>query len=412
MRANLFIVKTLRKGKGGEGRFSRSSAGISGVSIAISMIVIILAVAILDGFKKEIRSKASGLSGEIILHGPGVDMTTSLYPVDADYKYLNDISDIDGVNALYPFAYRSGVLKNQDEIQGVMVKGVGEDFDWSFFDSVMKEGTTSRIYADTTGVPGMIMSNRLARMLGYSVGDPVVIYFIDNSIKVRRFVLVGIYDAQLENVDKSLVLTDISVIRQLNGWSESEASGIEVRLSQGEETGAVVAKIEDIIENSTEDTMFVTRVDELFPHLFEWLNLLDFNVLFFLILMMVVAGFNMISGLLILLFEKISMIGLLKALGMRDSDIHKIFIIRSMRIILVGMVAGNIIAFILIFIQTKFNVIQLDVSNYFVDSVPMHIKWLKMGILNIGAIAVILLLLMIPSSFISRVHPSKNLSVK
>ena len=382
------------------------------MSIAISMIVMILAVAILDGFKKEIRLKASGLSGEIILHSPGVDITTSLYPVDTEYGYLKEIEEIRGVDALHPFAYRSGVLKNGEEIQGVMVKGVDNEFDWSFFDSVMKEGSTSRVCADTTGVPGVIISERLARMLGYSIGDPVVIYFIDNSVKVRRFVLAGIYDAQLENLDKSLVLADMSIIQQLNGWLDNEVSGIEVRLVDGTDTESVVAKMETIIVDSTEDTMFVARVDELFPHLFDWLKLLDFNVLFVLVLMIAVAGFNMISGLLILLFEKISMIGLLKALGMRDSDIHKIFIIRSMRIILIGMIAGNMIAFILILLQTKFNLIHLDVSNYFVDSVPMHIKWAKMGMLNIGAIAVIILLLMIPSSFISRVHPGKSLGIK
>ena len=412
MRANLFIVKTLRKGSSGEGKFSRSSAGISGVSIAISVIVMILAIAILDGFKKEIRLKASGLSGEIILHSPGVDVTTSLYPIDTEYEYLKEIEEIRGVDALHSFAYRSGVLKNGEEIQGVMVKGVDKEFDWSFFDSVMKEGSTSGVYADTTGISGVIISERLARMLGYSVGDPVVIYFIDNSVKVRRFVLAGIYDAQLENLDKSLILADMSIVQQLNEWSDNEVSGIEVRLTDGADMESVVAEMEAIIENSTEDTMFVARVDELFPHLFDWLKLLDFNVLFVLVLMIVVAGFNMISGLLILLFEKISMIGLLKALGMRDSDIHKIFIIRSMRIILIGMAVGNIVAFILILLQTKFNLIHLDVSNYFVDSVPMYVKWAKIGILNIGAIVVIVLLLMIPSSFISRVHPSKSLGIK
>ena len=412
MRVNLFIAKILRKGGVKEGRFGKSNSGIAGISIAISMIVMILAIAISDGFKKEIKLKASGFSGELIMHTPGVDMTTSLYPVDTRYNYLEDIKSRREVDALYPFAYRSGVLKNENEIQGVLVKGVDKDFDWSFFDSVMKEGSTSSVYGDDSGVPGVIISDRLARMLGYSLGDAVIIYFIDSNVKARRFRLCGIYDAQLEDIDKTLLLTDINVIRQLNGWSDSEASGIEIRLKSGADTERVAAEIEDIIYASSEDTMFVLRVDEMFVHLFEWLKLIDFNVLFILSLMIAVAGFNMVSGLLILLFEKISMIGLLKALGMRNSDIHKIFMIRAMRIVLAGMLTGNVVAFMLVFIQSRFEVIPLDVANYFVDSVPMHIKWLKIAMLNLGAVVVTVFMLMLPSSFISKVSPEKSLRVK
>ena len=412
MRANLFIAKILGKGGAKEGRFGRSSSGIAGLSVAISVIVMVLTVAILDGFKKEIRLKASGFSGELVMHAPGVELTTSLYPVDTQYEYLKDIERLPGVNALYPFAYRSGVLKSGDEIQGVLVKGVNRDFDWSFFNSVMKEGSSSSIYSDSLSNPGIVISDRLAKMLGYSVGDAIVIYFIDNSVRVKRFKLSGIYDAQLEDVDKTLVLVDIGVIQQLNGWSDNEVSGIEVRLTDGTDAVKLSTDIENVILDSPEDTMFVTRVDEMFPHLFDWLKLLDINVFILLSLMIAVAGFNMISGLLILLFKKISMIGLLKALGMRDSDIHKIFMIRSMRIVITGMLIGNIVAFILIFLQTKFEIIELDVSNYFVNSVPMHIKWLKIVLFNIVAVIIILFLLMIPSSFISKLSPEKSLRVK
>ena len=367
---------------------------------------------ILDGFKREIGLKASGFSGELVMHSPGVDITTSLYPVDTQYEYLKEIEKMHGISSIYPFAYRSGVLKHGDEIQGVLIKGVNRDFDWSFFDSVMKEGSTTSVYSDTLGNNGIIISDRLAKMLGYSVGDSITIYFIDDNIKVRLFKLVGIYDAQLEDIDKTLVLTDISVIRQLNGWKDNEASGIEVRLKDGTDGVKMAMEIEDLILDSSEDTMFVTRVDEMFPHLFDWLKLLDINAIILLFLMIAVAGFNMISGLLILLFKKISMIGILKALGMRDSDIHKIFILRSMRIVITAMLIGNIVAFILIFLQSRFDIISLDVSNYFVDSVPMYIIWPKMALFNMGAIVVIMFLLLIPSSFISKVSPEKSLRVK
>jgi len=416
LRTNLFISKTLRRSGSGGGRFGRGSAGITGASVAISVIIMFLAIAISDGFKKEIKSKAAGLSGEIILHSPGVDITTNLYPINTDYDYLKDIEKMQGVKALHPFAYRSGVLKNGNNIQGIMVKGVEKDFDWSFFESVMREGVASPLYADTTANPatnpGIIISERLASMLGYSVGDPVVVYFIDSSVKIRRFNLLGIYDAQLEDVDKTLVITDIEVVRQLNGWAANEVSGIEVKLEEGAEIGKTASDMEIIIEDSSEDIVFVTRVDEMFPHLFGWLDLIDFNVLFVLTLMIAVAGFNMISGLLILLFEKISMIGLLKALGMRNADIHKIFIMRAMRIVLKGMLIGNIVALILIFIQSEFKVVPLDVTNYFVDSVPVHINWAKIVVLNVASVIIIMFLLMIPSSFIAKVSPEKSLRIK
>jgi len=402
----------LRKSGAKEGRFGKSSSGIAGASIAISVIIMVLTITILDGFKREIRLKASGFSGELVMHSPGVDITTSLYPVDTQYEYLKEIEKMHGISAIYPFAYRSGVLKHGDEIQGVLIKGVNRDFDWSFFDSVMKEGSTTSVYSDTLGNNGIIISDRLAKMLGYSMGNSITIYFIDDNIKVRLFKLVGIYDAQLEDIDKTLVLTDISVIRQLNGWKDNEASGIEVRLKDGTDGVKMAMEIEDLILDSSEDTMFVTRVDEMFPHLFDWLKLLDINAIILLFLMIAVAGFNMISGLLILLFKKISMIGILKALGMRDSDIHKIFILRSMRIVITAMLIGNIVAFILIFLQSRFDIISLDVSNYFVDSVPMYIIWPKMALFNMGAIVVIMVLLFIPSSFISKVSPEKSLRVK
>jgi lipoprotein-releasing system permease protein len=245
------------------------------------------------------------------------------------------------------------------------------------------------------------------------VGDEEVVYFIDNSVKIRKFVLSGIYNARLEDVDMTLMITSLSEIQSVNGWSGDEVSGIEVKLSQGGDISETAAIIEEIIDRSEADEMmYVTRVDEIFPHLFDWLKLLDFNVLVVMILMLAVSGFNMISGLLILLFEKISMIGLLKALGMRDGNIHKIFLYRAMYLVFIGMIAGNIAALLFVFIQGQFALIPLDPANYFVDHIPVHLNISKLLIFNAGASIIIALLLMIPSLFISGVSPEKTLRVK
>ncbi len=412
MSTNLFIAKTLWRKNSGKGGLGRGSSIIASVSVAVSVLVMILAISISDGFKKEIKEKAAGFSGEILLHSPGVEITTSLYPVSSNPSFLEKIADLPQVSDIQPYGYRSAIIKQNDEIQGVLIKGVTRDFNWDFFKSVLEEGAIPQV-SDSAGGSQIMMSARLAKMLDYSVGDDVVVYFIDNSVKIRKFVLSGIYNARLEDVDMTLMITSLSEIQSLNGWSGDEVSGIEVKLSQGGDISETAAIIEEIIDRSEGDEMmYVTRVDEIFPHLFDWLKLLDFNVLVVMILMLAVSGFNMISGLLILLFEKISMIGLLKALGMRDGNIHKIFLYRAMYLVFIGMIAGNITALLFVFIQGQFALIPLDPANYFVDHIPVHLNISKLLIFNAGASIIIALLLMIPSLFISGVSPEKTLRVK
>ncbi|MDD2584287.1 MAG: ABC transporter permease [Bacteroidales bacterium] len=412
MNTNIFIAKTLWKKDSSKKSLAGGSAIIAGISVAVSIMVMILSITISDGFKKEIKSKTSGLSGEIMLHSPGVEITTSQYPVSSTPSFFDSIANLKSVAAVQPYVYRSAIIKQKDHIQGVVIKGVDSFFDWSFFESVLKEGALPRV--DTTLVnPQVLISRRLADMLDYSVGETILIYFIDNSVKVRKFVLSGIYDAQLEDVDESLLISSAHTLQSVNNWSSNEVSGLEVKLKNGYEIPQTAAIIEEIIEEAPlEETYFITTVDELFPHLFDWLRLLDFNVLIIMFLMLAVAGFNMISGLLILLFEKISMIGVLKSLGMRDSSIHKIFLIRALFLVLGGMFIGNIIAFVLVIIQQYYKVIPLDPSSYFVDHVPIYINWFKILLLNCGALCVIVLLLMIPSLFISKISPDKTVRVK
>ncbi len=409
---NLFIAKTLwRKGSGKRG-LGRTNAIIAAASVAISFLVMILAVSISDGFKREIKEKAAGFSGQILLHSPGVDITTSLYPVNPSPVYLQDILEIEEVESVSPYVYRSAIIKNGEEIQGVLLKGVNSEFKWDFFESVLQEGKIPEVQS-RGDIPEILISARLAGMLGYKTGDNVITYFIDQSVKVRRFVISGIYNAQLEDVDMTLMITSLGDIQSVNGWDTHEVSGLEVKLKSSKEIARVASRIEEIIDSSdTGEQMFVTRIDELFPHLFDWLQLLDFNVLVVMLLMLSVAGFNMISGLLILLFEKISMIGILKALGMRNSQIHKIFLYRALYLVFTGMVIGNIVSLAFILLQERYKLVPLDPVNYFVDHVPVYLNYGKVALLNLCAAGVIILLLMIPSFFISGVTPQKTIKVQ
>ncbi|PKP00098.1 MAG: hypothetical protein CVU13_00875 [Bacteroidetes bacterium HGW-Bacteroidetes-8] len=412
MNTNLFIAKTLWSNGSHRGGLGKGSAIIAGISVAVSVMVMVLAISISDGFKKEIKEKAAGFSGELLLHSPGTESTTNLFPISSNLSFLDEIKDLREVSSIHPYAYRSAIIKSEDQIQGVLIKGVDSEFNWDFFNSVIHQGRVPNV-SDTLSQGEIMISLRLAKMLDFKVGDEMMLYFIDDNVKIRKFTLTGIYNAQLEDIDKSLIITSLSQIQSVNGWSEQELSGIEIKLKKGFDIKKSSVLVEDIIDNSEEDeSVYVTRVDELFPHLFDWLTLLDFNVLVVMLLMLSVAGFNMISGLLILLFEKISMIGLLKALGMKDSGIHKVFLIRSIYLVITGMVAGNTIALILAATQKRFELIPLDPVNYFVDHVPIFINWAKIGILNAGALVLITLLLMIPSFFIAKVSPEKTLRVK
>ena len=403
-----------RKGASVEKGLAASSTLIAGFSVGVSVLVMVLAIAISDGFKYEIRTKATGFSGEVILNSPGVEPTTNVYPITKNLSYLKDIKSLPEVKCIQNFAYRSGMLKSGDEIQGVILKGIDARYDWKFFSSTLSQGRLPD-YSDTTVSKEIIVSERLAKMMGFKVGDAVQIYFIDKTIRVGKYELVGLYDAQLEDIDKTLVITDIREVQRLNGWTGEDVSGMEILLNDGENIDAAGEKVEKIVlDKFTEKdpSVAVTKINEVFPHLFDWLKLLDFNVLIVLILMITVAGFNMISSLLIILFERISMIGLLKALGMRDSGIHKIFLYRASYIVFWGMLFGNLSAIILALLQKWFALISLDPSNYFVKSVPIHLDFPKIVLFNMAAFIIIILVLMIPSLFISKISPDKTIRVK
>lgn len=411
-----FFAGKLWGSKGGadHGKFSSSSTLIATISVSVSLFVMILAITISDGFRHEVREKAVGFTGDLILTSPGVDPVSGLYPISSELSYADRIRSEEGIASLSGFAYRSGMIKNGDLIQGVVLKGVDGDYNLDFFRSSLTSGTVPD-YSDSLPSNRIMISSRLASALELTAGEKVRIYFIDKSVRVSPFEICGIYDAQLEEIDKTLIIADIRQIQRLNGWSSNEVSGLEINLEKGADNRAVFNKINDIIytESTVNDLPAdLMTVDEIYPHLFDWLTLLDFNVLVVLLLMVAVAGFNMISGLLILLFEKISVIGLFKALGMKNMDIHKVFLSKSSSILLRGMLYGNIAAITVALIQKWFGIIGLDPANYFVKTVPIHIDILKIASLNVAAYFAVILLLLLPSLFISGINPGNSMTIK
>ena len=414
MNLNLFIAKKIKGGG-----MSSTGNAIACASVAVSIGVILMAVAISEGFKSEIGKRAAGFTGDILLTVPGADYMNDVYPLDAELSYLPEIERIPEVRSVSETAYKPGMVKSDKDVHGVMFKGVDSTYSLDFFADFMTGGAlpdfSGRRMSDE-----VLISKRLATMLGLKVGERMTVYFIGDQVRARRLTVSGLYDIQLENLDERTAVVDIRQIRRLNGWEDHESSCLEIALDgNGGRTSArtrmqVYDRIGDIImtqDMEGDDQVAVRRVDEIYPGLFDWLALLDLNVLVVMVLMMAVAGFNMISGLLIILFERISMIGLLKALGMRTADICKVFIYRGGSIVLKGMLWGNAAAILLLAVQKWLRPLTLNPVNYFVNFVPVELNLLHIVTVNIAAFVLMLLIMVIPSLFIARVSPDRTIRV-
>lgn len=414
MNIPLYISKALKGDKTQHGRRSLLASRIAKISVAVSLMVMIIAMAVVRGFRTEIEQKAMGFSGQILLEAPGAGFLTETFPTTTSLSYLSAMENLGCVSHLQAFATRSGLIRTDSAIHGAVYKGVGPSYDWTFFSRCLTAGRIPRIDSSKLS-DELLISQRLSRATGLSVGDRVTMYFIDEHVRFRRFNICGIYNAQLEDIDNHLIMGDIRHAQRLNSWAPDQVSGIEIFLNPGESLQACQEQIESFIVEASVDTdpgVVLRNVRDIYSHLFDWLELLDLNVWILLTLMVLVAGFNMISSLLILLFEKTSMVGLLKALGMSNRDIAKSFLYQASAIFLGGMLAGNIPALLFCFVQHNWHWIKLDPVNYFVRYVPIDLNlWTLLGI-NLLAFAGIMLLLLLPLIVITKISPQRTIRMQ
>lgn len=435
MNLEWFLAKKLGIGKG----IGSSSNRIATLSIAASIAIIIGAVAICAGFNEEIRQKASGFSGDIILSPMGVPIDNhSSYPV-SPLPCLNELQKIPGVRSVSPVIYSPAVLKTDSGMEGVMFKGIDPEYDMSFFEQCLDSGTAS-VYDSVpssstsdgstedssfetiaSGKPKALVSRTLADALNLEAGGSLMAWFVspDGNVKIRKFDINGVFNAQLDKVDKALVITDSETIASINGWETGECSGYEVFLKSGNYSNSsvdrIISRIEEKLftsETNNEFSLQPVPLRDIYWVFFDWLNLVDINVVIILVLMIAVAGFNIISGLLIIIFEHISTIGLFKALGMSDRCIFKVFMYRSLGMVGRGVLWGNIISISFCLLQASTHFIGLDPSNYLIDHVPVHLTLAMVLITNLSCVAAILLIMLIPSKAISSVDPAQALTVK
>jgi lipoprotein-releasing system permease protein len=412
MNLSFFIADRMAKlGKGGR-RLSNISNVIAWVSVALSVAVMVIAIFILNGFKREIRTKLSGFSGDIQLTLGGTGTKNDMVPVKSSLSYMSDIRALGEVAEVDPVCYKTGILKGREEIQGVYFKGVDSLYDLSFFKNTLIAGKLPDFHGKIS--TDILVSKRIADILGYSVGDDVLAYYVGDRVTLRKFRICGIYDAQIEDIDKTLAIIDMRHAQHLNGWS-GEISNYELRLKDGADADVVSRKIMDIIgDKATTDDPDIrpVSVTRLYRNLFDWLNLLNFNVLIVLVLMIAVAGFNMISSLLIILFENTSTIGVLKSMGMQNKGISGVFLYRALFIVLKGIAWGDLVALALAVVEGLTHVIKLNPENYFVSYVPVDINIMAMLLVDVASVALIMLFLLLGSIFIAKVDPAKTMSVE
>jgi lipoprotein-releasing system permease protein len=411
VRFEFFIAKRQMAYKEGGSKISGSLANVAVFGIALCIAVMIVAIAILTGFKKEIRNKVVGFGSHIQITNYDANSSYETQPISNKQEFLTELKSTKDILHVQEYATKAGIIKTQNDIQGVVLKGVGSDFDWTFFRRNLVEGSTF-IVNDSVKTNQVVISNRISKLLKLKVNDEFAMYFVKNPPKVRKFKVCGIYETSVEEIDKIFILADIGHVRKLNDWSNDQITGFEVNVGSFEKIDEMTVKVNDIVGYSFTDkgtTLKVNSIKDKYPQLFDWLNLQDMNVKIILVIMLLVCGFNMISGLLILILDKTHMIGVLKALGASNRIVRQIFIMESGFLILKGLFWGNLFGLGLCLIQLYTGIITLDPTNYYISQVPINLNLWHLLALNLGTIVITLLMLIIPSFIISKFSPSETI---
>ena len=386
-----------------DNKFSQPLIRVAMAGIALGLTVMIVAVAIVTGFQQQIRNKVIGFGAHIQIAYFDSNNSFEFKPVDRNQPFLHALQKTNGIRHVQAFGTKAGMIKTKDQIQGVVLKGIDSDFDWSFFKDKLVEGSLFRV-SDTEDNDSVIISKSLASLLNVHIGENLRMYFIvDNKARGRKFVISGIYDTGLAEFDLMYVYGDIGHIRKLNGWTKSQVSGFEVFINNFKQLDEMAAKVND----ATGFDLKTQTIRELYPQMFDWLDLQDMNVIIILALMVLVAAITMISTLLILILERTQMIGTLKALGASDASVRKIFLYQAAFILGRGLLWGNIAGIALCLAQQQWGIMKLPQESYFVSVVPVNLSLIHLAIINTGTLIVCMMLLVLPSYVISRISPIK-----
>jgi lipoprotein-releasing system permease protein len=414
MNTELFISRRLFFEKNNKKFLSQKIIRIALVGIALGLAVMIISVGVVTGFKNEIRNKVIGFGSHIQVVNFDSSNSFETQPISKKQPFLDELKTLNGVSQVQVFATKPGMIKTDEYIQGIVFKGVDSGYDWSFFSKNLKEGNLP-VINDSVRSDEILISGQLSKLLEVSVDDRVVLYFInedESNPRMLQLTICGLYNTGMEEFDNLFVLGDLQQVQRLNNWQPDQISGFEVVISDFFRIDEIEQDVRNtVLDYSIENDAILrtTNITREYPQIFDWLSILDMNVWIILFLMAVVAGFNMISGLLVLILERSKMIGVLKALGSPNWSIRKVFLYLSVFLTSRGMIWGNAIGIGFIVIQNYFEVLKLNPTTYYVDVVPVNFSLLYIILLNIGTIVATTLMLVVPSYLVSKISPEKTI---
>ncbi len=411
MSLSFFLAKRIYGETDGGKQVSRPAVLIALIGIAIGLAIMIITVAVVIGFKREVTNKVTGFGADIQITNFDALRSFETRPILVEDSLRKVLTAQDLVKHVQRYTTKPGIIKTDDAFQGMVLKGIGPEYDRSFFESHLIEGEIP-LFSDTIASNEVVISKPIADKLRLKLGDRVFAYFIQDNVRVRPMTIKGIYQTNFSEYDNLFLLTDIYTANRLNNWEPGQVSGVEIQLRDYNKLEEATELIAEQVDNRIDKyggNYFVQNIEEMNPQIFEWLSLLDLNVIVILILMTGVAGFTMISGLLIIIIERTNMIGILKALGANNFTIRKVFLWFSVFLIGKGMLWGNAVGLLFCFLQSKFQVFALDPSNYYIESVPIGINIPVILLINIATLGASILMLVGPSFLISRIHPASSM---
>ena len=412
MNWKLFIAHRIYRSNEGGKEVSKPAVRIAMWGIAVGLAVMIVAVAVVVGFKHEVRDKVVGIGSDITVTNFDAQKSYETVPVSASDSLLDVLRSTEGVKHVQRYSTKPGMIMTDDNFLGMVLKGVSQEYDWTFLSKHLQEGEIPA-FSDTASTNRTLISRTIANKLHLKTGDKLYTYYIDGEkVRARRLEVSGIYQTNFSIYDDLFLLTDLYTVNRLNSWKPDQVSGIEVEVDDYGLLQPIKENIREKVDMQKDrygSTYYVTTVEESNPQIFAWLDLLDMNVWVILILMTGVAGFTMISGLLIIILERTNMIGVLKALGADNLAIRKVFLSFSVFLIGRGMLWGNLIGLAFVGMQSFFRPFKLDPATYYVDSVPVEFNLWWWILLNVCTLIVSVLMLVGPSYLIAHIHPAKSI---
>jgi len=388
--------------------FSKLIVRIAIIGIMLGLGVMILSLAIVKGFKHEIRNKVRGFAGDIRVVKFDLNNSYQSSSFPADSEFVKRALKSPFITHVMPVATKPGIVKANNEIEGVVLKGVDKNYDWSYFKKMMVAGEVISFADSVEAQKEIMISQTTADRLKLKVGDKLLMYFVEDDLRKRQFKIKGIFNIGVEEVDKTFVIGALSLINRLNNWKLNEIGQYELRVADFDHINEAAYALETVLPVKLKEY----TIEEDYPTIFEWLNLLDVNSVVMLVLMVAVAVINMISALLIMIHERTAMIGMLKAMGASNWAIRKIFLINASYLIGFGLLLGNLLGIGLGYFQMYTHFFQLDQASYYMTFVPVEFNIFDIVALNIGTLIICLLVLIIPSTLVSRISPVKAIQFK